>query len=63
MNPLLRYKPLLKAARGTPEYPLVRELLRDVLFRRHLQRLLEAQNTRLLSAARDRDMLLYERRR
>jgi hypothetical protein len=58
---LLRYKPLLKSTKGTPMYALVRELMREVMFRKHLQRLLDYQNKGLYQAAKLRDLLLWKR--
>jgi hypothetical protein len=58
---MLRYKPLLKSTKGTPMYALVRELLRDIMFRQHLQRLLDRQNLGLYQAAKQRDLLLWEK--
>lgn len=59
---LRTYKPMLKAARGTPHYAHVRLLLQNWLWAQHMVRLLHRQNTALYKAARERDALLARHR-
>lgn len=64
MFTLLRtYKPILKAARGTPLYAGVRELAQNWLWTRHITQLLHSQNAKLYLAAKERDRLIAQLRR
>lgn len=62
MFPFLRtYKPMLKAARGTPHYAAIRQLLQQWLWAKRMVRLLHHQNAALYKAARERDALLMRK--
>ena len=64
MFPFLRtFKPMLKRARGTPFYADIRLLLRLWLHGQHMTRLFEGQSRRLYAVARERDLMLWERRK
>jgi hypothetical protein len=52
---------MLKRAWGTPSYQDVRQLLKQWIYCQHMVQLLHRQNDNLYQAARDRDLLLWEK--
>lgn len=59
---LRTYKPMLKAARGTPHYESIRQLLKQWLWAKRMVALLDRQNIALYKAAKERDARLVRHR-